>query len=378
MKLGNIPSLTWNKLNMNAAELPDEVLLNTRVETRFESLPEGIHRQELTYDDAMQWLADHAPEQAPEAVQAGKTPIYHPQEFATGLGAEFDEFLATSNERVELFEVADGITTLEPLQWSIDFQNGNQAATAQIVHVGKGASLTLVMSYRSGRSASGTAAVSTKVVLDDGARLSLVKAQMLGDAFTHMDDIGVSAAENATLDLTVLELGGSRVYHGMQTELIGARSCVQARVGYIARKDHLVDMNYSVVQRGKATQCEMSFDGVIDDQGHKRLSDTIDFRRGAKGAYGHEKENVLLLGDNIVNQSLPVILCEEEDMEGSHGATIGRLDDDMLFYMASRGIDEQQAEQIMVRARLSAVARNIPGKALRDEIHDYIEDAFKA
>ena len=65
-------------------------------------------------------------------------------------------------------------------------------------------------------------------------------------------------------------------------------------------------------------------------------------------------------------------------MEGSHGATIGQLDQDMLFYLASRGIDEKAAQQLMVRARLGAVARELPEEKLREEVRDYIEEAFQA
>lgn len=59
---------------------------------------------------------------------------------------------------------------------------------------------------------------------------------------------------------------------------------------------------------------------------------TIDFVHGCVGAKGDEKEDVLLVGDNMVNQTIPLILCAEEDVEGNHGASIGKLDENMLFY----------------------------------------------
>ncbi len=378
LRLGNIPSLTWNRLDLNRGKVLEAPELNTQVDTRFEVLPAGISKQELTYEAAQDWLAQNAPAEEAESAIAGKQPIYHPQAFATGLGQDFDAYFQASGEKVELFEVADDTKVEEAITWSIDYQNGNQALTGQIFHVGKNSSLTVIMSYRSEEAAAGTAGISTKVVLEEGAHLTLVKAQLLGNGFTHFDDLGVSALENASLKLVQMELGGGKVYAGMQTELIGKHAALEAKVGYIAREDHYVDLNYNVVQRGKKTTSEMTFDGVMDGKAEKRLSDTIDFRKGSKGSVGHEPEIVLLLGDDIVNKSLPVFLSEEEDMEGTHGATIGRLDDDMLFYMASRGIDEAAAEQIMVRARLAAVAREIEDENLRHEVNAYVEEAFKA
>ena len=63
----------------------------------------------------------------------------------------------------------------------------------------------------------------------------------------------------------------------------------------------------------------------------KTFRGTIDFRCGSSGSVGDEQEDVLLLGENIVNKTIPLILCEEEDVDGRHGATIGRLPEDMLF-----------------------------------------------
>lgn len=51
------------------------------------------------------------------------------------------------------------------------------------------------------------------------------------------------------------------------------------------------------------------------------------------------------MGDNVVNQTIPLILCAEEDVEGNHGASIGQLDEEMLFYLSSRGMSAESAQQ---------------------------------
>ena len=80
----------------------------------------------------------------------------------------------------------------------------------------------------------------------------------------------------------------------------------------------------------------------------------------------------LLLGDGVVNQTIPLILCGEEDVEGNHGATIGRLDEKMLFYLASRGIPEEAARSLLARARIEAVVDLLP-EALAEEAHKFME-----
>ena len=61
---------------------------------------------------------------------------------------------------------------------------------------------------------------------------------------------------------------------------------------------------------------------------------------------------MLLIDDDVINKSIPVILCGEEDVEGAHGATIGKLDEELLLYMKSRGIPEKEIYEIMAKARI--------------------------
>ena len=375
MQVGHIPSLTWNRLEVNEGRL-EKPQINIAVETRFETLPEGITKQTISFEEADKWLEEHAPEEKPEAVVAGKMPIYHPQRFGTGLGQEYDDFLRESKTETELFEVADHTQLKDPIRWSIRFTEGSRAATAQIIHVGEGSSLTLIMNSTSDPAARGLAAISTRIVLEKGAKLFLIKAQTLGDGYDHLDDTGITAADDASVRMIQAEFGGKHVFIGTQGELIGSHSTWESHMGYLGRNEQQIDINYNVIQRGSKTNSVMTFDGVLDDKAQKAFRGTIDFRKGSSGSKGDEQENVLLLSDDMINKTLPVILCEEEDVEGRHGASIGKLDEAMLFYMATRGISEAQAEQIMVRARLGAVDREIPDEELRRQLTDYIEKAF--
>lgn len=377
ISVGHIPSPTWNHLEANEGRVEAPLVLRTGIETNFQELPKGVTHRKLTGAKAAKWLREHAPEELPESVIGGKKPIYHPQTFGTGLGLEYEQLLDEAAAEYELLEAAPQTDAKEPVLWSIDFQDGNDACGGQLIHVGEGSRLTVVLSIRSAQKAGGTAALSTRIVLEKGAHLTLVKAQLLGEKFVCLDDTGAALREDAALRMIQIELGGAKVYVGTQTELVGSRSSFEAKAGYLGREKRTIDVNYNVVQRGRKTSSLMSFDGVLDDGSTKSFRGTIDFRRGSKGSKGDEQENVLLLSDDIVNKTLPIILCEEEDVEGRHGASIGQLDEEMLFYMATRCIDRSEAEQIMVRARLGAVVREIPDLPLRAELMNRIEEAFR-
>lgn len=377
MQVGRIPSLTWNRLKVNYSLVEGNLSVQEDVATTFSGLPEGISGSTLTQKQAQDWLSANAPEEKAEAVVAGKEPIYHPQAFGTGLGKEYDDFVQGAAKSVRFLEVAEGQKIARPILWDVHCERGARAVTSQILHVGKNRALTLVMTEDSDRDASGASLVSTKVVLEEGAQLHLVEVQLLGKGFLSMHDCGAALKDNASLEVTGLYLGADKTYLGTQAELVGKASRLQVDMGYLVTGKETCSVNVNAVQRGKKTQVQMHFDGVLDGTAQKNFCGTIDFRKGSKGSVGNEQENVLLLSDSIVNKTLPVILCEEEDVEGRHGASIGRLDEQMLFYLAARGIDEKTAEQMMVRARLRAVASHIPVRSLREHIRDFIEEAFE-
>lgn len=376
MQVGHIPALTWNRLGVNYAQVNQDLTLNTKVETHFSELGEEFVHTVMSQEKADAWLKDHAPEEKAESVTAGKTPLYHPQTFGTGLGAEYGEFIASSGTPVDFLEITKGTQQNRLLLWEIHYPDGSKSATSQIIHVGEGAKVSILFVFRSPYGSTGLAGISTRIVLDKGAELLLVKAQILGENFLFFDDTGASLGEGASLQMIQTELGAGEAYLGVQTELIGDRSSFDAKASYLGVDKNEIDLNYNVVQRGKKTNSSLQFDGVLADESRKTFRGTIDFRKGSCGSKGTEKENVLLLSDDAVNKTLPIILCEEEDMEGSHGATIGRLDDEILFYFASRGIDEKEAEKMMVQARLCGSFSGIPDKDLYTELSNAAEEAF--
>ena len=102
------------------------------------------------------------------------------------------------------------------------------------------------------------------------------------------------------------------------------------------------------------------------------LRGTVDFQRGAKRGVGHESEDVLLFSPNARNRTAPLILCGEEEVEGQHAASVGRLDENKLYYLRSRGLSEAQARRLMVDARFAPAIDKIPLESLQDEVRENV------
>jgi Fe-S cluster assembly scaffold protein SufB len=155
-------------------------------------------------------------------------------------------------------------------------------------------------------------------------------------------------------------VSGKNINIGCAADLSGDRAHIKAYTGYLVTGDDELDMNYVVRHHGKETECEMLAKGALRDNAKKTYRATIDFIKGCAGAKGQENEEVLLLSDDVVNKTIPNILCAEEEVEGEHGASIGQLSDDILYYMQSRGIPEDTAYEMMARSGVSAAAGRIP------------------
>ena len=191
---------------------------------------------------------------------------------------------------------------------------------------------------------------------------------------TLLNDIGAQCEDGAQFEVLQLFLGSSKTYSGCQADLLGKESHFKADIGYQGKGSQRYDMNYVAVHKGKKTVSEMNADGILDDQAFKLFRGTIDFKNGSSGSKGDEKEDVLLMGDNVVNQTIPLILCAEEDVEGNHGASIGQLDEEMLFYLSSRGMSAESASKMIARARMDAVCQKIGDEQLEKLVQDYLEE----
>lgn len=113
----------------------------------------------------------------------------------------------------------------------------------------------------------------------------------------------------------------------------------------------LVDQNFCVNLEGEKSKTNLNCLGALENEGKKAFKGTINFVCGAKQSEGHEKEFCLLLSDKAVSKSLPMLLSGEEDATGSHSASSGQVDENLLFYLMSRGFSKAEAKATLVRAK---------------------------
>lgn len=201
------------------------------------------------------------------------------------------------------------------------------------------------------------ATLRTQVTVHSGAEVRLV--QVFENKESIVSETSAKIEENAGFELVQLYLGGSDTVSEINSELVGHNANFTADVGYRLKGEDKLDINLIAEHFGRKSTSQITVNGVLDDTAEKVFKGTIDFKNGAKAAKGSEKESVLLLNEKVRNRTVPLILCAEEDVEGSHGASIGKLDEKHIFYMKSRGISEEKIYELAAKARLMQVISKI-------------------
>lgn len=117
----------------------------------------------------------------------------------------------------------------------------------------------------------------------------------------------------------------------------------------------------------------MQVRGALLGKSEKIFRGTLDFLEGSKGSVGREDEEVVLLSPNVRNRSVPIMLSHEDDVDGHHAVSVGKMDEDKLFYLMSRGLDLAEAQRLVVEASFNPVLDRIPDAELKAEIDTYLQ-----
>ena len=180
--------------------------------------------------------------------------------------------------------------------------------------------------------------------------------------------------ENAKLDHILVDFGGQNKISNYYTNLEGDFSENNLKTVYLGTENNLLDINYNIEVYGKNAKCNIEAEGAINGKSHKNFKGTIDFKKGCENSKGKENENCMILSDIAKSKSLPMLLCEEENVEGEHGVSSGKIDESKLFYIMAKGISDKDAKKLIVKANFSKIINEINDETLQSKILEIIDN----
>lgn len=183
----------------------------------------------------------------------------------------------------------------------------------------------------------------------------------------------VKVAQNANFRWTGVNFGDSLLEKGL-IELKGqGASADVAGAAYIPAHS-LQEYQNLVVCEGVSTRAKMLNHGVVEDFGEGSFASIADIKKGASGAAAREDNRFITLGDAAKANADPTLLIDEADVQASHAATVGQMDEETMYYLRSRGLTAEQAKRLVTIGFLNPLLDRIDLPELREEIRAFLTE----
>ena len=178
--------------------------------------------------------------------------------------------------------------------------------------------------------------------------------------------------KNANIKLNILDMNGKIRINNINSNSLEKGKFYVNNL-YIGLNNDLIDYNYYLKNTGKESINRLEVQGYLKDNAIKHFKGIIDFISGCSKSSGIENENVVLANDTVISRSLPVLLCGEEDVEGAHGVSSGKIDEEKLFYLMSRGLERLDAEKLIIKSNFNKIIKEINNEEIENEVSNYID-----
>jgi Fe-S cluster assembly protein SufD len=237
------------------------------------------------------------------------------------------------------------------------------------VRLGEGAALTLVdMAVGSGTYLHNPV---TDIELAEGARLAHLRLQAESAQAFHLGAVHARVADDASYDSFTLVAGGRLARSEIHARLTGPRAHAALNAAQMLRGRQHADFTTIVSHDAPHGTSRQTVKNVLDGHARGVFQGKIEVARGAQKTDGYQMNQALLLSPDAEIDSKPQLEIFADDVKCSHGATVGELDADQLFYLTSRGIPRPEASGMLVRAFLGealALVQDDDARALFDSV----------
>ena len=266
-----------------------------------------------------------------------------------------------------LLDLAPGLELEQPLR--LVFLGGGGESPALdcprvLVRAGVNSRATVIEHYGPGAGESLSLAV-TEVALEPGARLEHYRLQEGGAGAFHLGVLAARIERDATLVSHNLAVGGRIARLDLDAALVAPGAHVEMNGLYVARDRQHIDNHTRVDHAVPRTSSDQLYRGVLTGKSRAVFNGKAIVRPGAAGTDAQQSNANLLLSPEAEIDTKPELEIYADEVKCSHGATTGQLDANALFYLRSRGLDEETARSLLTFAFADTVLARMPLAPLR-------------
>jgi Fe-S cluster assembly protein SufD len=308
----------------------------------------------------------------PEGITFEPLPADYPAEIVP----DDDKFAVENLSRWQhglLVHVPKGVELEKPLYVQV-ISNGGSLYWRMVVRAEEGARFTLIEDLSS--AAEDTLAYTNAVVelfVDPSAKIEYVSLQNLSKETWHFGRYRALLERDSELDWVLGGFGSKRGKVWIENDLVGRGATSRVTGAYFADGDQHLDYDTFQEHAAPNTESDFAFKGALRERATAVWRGMIRVEEGAQKTNAYQENRNLLLSNEAHADSIPGLEIMANDVRCTHGATLGRIDREELFYLMARGLSRAEAERLIVRGFFQDVLDRIELEPVREALGAALE-----
>ena len=263
------------------------------------------------------------------------------------------------------------------IRWAFSGQAAAQLSNFRmILLLEPGAELDIIEQFESAEESASALNVVTQVDLAEQAVLGHVRVQRESDGVVLLTSTSVEQAAGTRYRYNGFDLGGGLVRHELYTRLAGRGAEADFNGAFVLDRKRLVDNHVSVEHASPACSSTQFFRGVLGGSSRGVFNGRALIRPGADESSVKQSNANLLLSPLAEMDTKPELEIYADEVEASHGATVGQLDEAAIFYLRSRGLSDAQARHMLTAAFCHAVTDRLDDRNLAECLSGMLDEAM--
>ena len=277
-----------------------------------------------------------------------------------------------------LINVADNVHFETPVRvyYLSTGSNGDTANVRGYIRAGANSQVTVLESW-SGTQAGYFNNATTELHVADNAQVEHVKFQDEHIGAFHVGGLHTTLGRDARVAHHSIALGGRIARNNLRAHLNGTGIETVLNGLYPPRSGQLIDHHMVVHHAQPHCDSHEYFNGILDDDARAVFHGRIHVHKGADKTDAKQTNKNLLLSDRATIDTKPQLEIYADDVKCTHGATIGQMNAEQIFYLRARGLDEESARRMIMHAFAGEIVERIQCAAAREELDRLVWDRLE-
>ena len=272
-------------------------------------------------------------------------------------------------------DVKDNVVIEEPLQYIVISDREQSLFNHVTIQVGKNAKFNFIENYvNNQKEDKAPFSLVSEVLAHEGAKINYSsitnqpgqkRGTILRRGLTYRDSL---------INWNVAAMDEADVYHDNTTNILGDGSEANLKIVTLGVKEQKTYFNSEVVNQGLSSKGDILQHGVLLDKSHIVFNGVGFIVKGATGSNAYQSSRMLTLSSEAKADANPMLLIDENDVMAGHGASLGRIDEEQLYYLQSRGLTRKESSRLLVHGFLSPVISELTVDKIKELVTILIDE----